>query len=222
MPAAHPSSSFDRVISGLLGPSKASHDASLLGEACRVLRPSGRILMQELAQRAAGATGGKSRDRLVSQLKLSGFVDVGEVRGLFTGKLVVSVQVKTCARMACLHTCQTHSPLHMRTETLLYTHTHTCIHTHTPTHSPLHTHTETLLYTHTHVFIHTHTPIHSPLHTQHPNTQHIHTHTCIHTHTHTNERTHVNTHTHTHTHTNNTDWHTGISYKHTYTRNTRQ
>ena len=67
------------MISGLLAPSKASHDTSLLGEVCRILKPKGRIVLQELAGQVAGTTSGK--DKLVSLLKLSGFVDISEVRG---------------------------------------------------------------------------------------------------------------------------------------------
>ena len=69
------------MISGLLAPSKASHDTSLLGEVCRILKPRGRIVLQELAGQVAGTTSGKSKDKLVSLLKLSGFVDISEVRG---------------------------------------------------------------------------------------------------------------------------------------------
>ena len=78
--AAHRNSSFDIVISGLLTPSKASHDTSLLGEVCRILRPKGKIVMQEMARQTAGVTGSKSKDKLVSLLKLSGFMDISEVR----------------------------------------------------------------------------------------------------------------------------------------------
>ena len=38
-------------------------------------------MLQELAGQVAGTTGGKSKDKLVSLLKLSGFVDISEVRG---------------------------------------------------------------------------------------------------------------------------------------------
>lgn len=76
--SAHRNSSFDIVISGLLTPSKASHDTSLLGEVCRILRPKGKIVMQEMARQTAGVTGSKSKDKLVSLLKLSGFMDISE------------------------------------------------------------------------------------------------------------------------------------------------
>ena len=38
-------------------------------------------MLQELAGQVAGTTSGKSKDKLVSLLKLSGFVDISEVRG---------------------------------------------------------------------------------------------------------------------------------------------
>ena len=74
-PASHSSSKFDVVISGLLTPSEAAHNTGILGEVCRILRPKGRLVLQEMA----ADSGDTSKDKLVSLLKLSGFVDIGQV-----------------------------------------------------------------------------------------------------------------------------------------------
>lgn len=76
--SAHLGSSFDIIISGLLNPSKASHDTGLLGEVCRILKPKGVIYIQELAAETVQASGVKTKDKLMSLLKLSGFVDIGQ------------------------------------------------------------------------------------------------------------------------------------------------
>ncbi|KAK7115052.1 anamorsin homolog [Littorina saxatilis] len=76
--SAHSNSSFDIVISGLLNSSKASHDTNLLGEVCRILKPRGKIIVQEPTTESAGSATGKSKDKLKSLLKLSGFVDISE------------------------------------------------------------------------------------------------------------------------------------------------
>jgi len=77
--SSHPSSSFDMTISGLVNPFQTRHSTELLGELCRVLKPSGQLYAQELAVPSGTPENGvKSRDKLVSLLKLSGFVDIVE------------------------------------------------------------------------------------------------------------------------------------------------
>ncbi|XP_076469767.1 anamorsin homolog [Babylonia areolata] len=72
MLSAHSTSSFDMVLSGVLNPSQAVHDTSVLGEVCRILKPKGKLVLQEMAGES------KSKDKLVSLLKLSGFVDIDQ------------------------------------------------------------------------------------------------------------------------------------------------
>lgn len=74
--SAHGSSTFDMVLSGMLTPSQAVHDTSLLGEVCRILKPKGRLVLQEIVGETPGDS--KTKDKLMSLLKLSGFVDIGQ------------------------------------------------------------------------------------------------------------------------------------------------
>ncbi|KAL8612430.1 hypothetical protein ACOMHN_008415 [Nucella lapillus] len=81
MLSAHNSSCFNVVLSGVLTPGQATHDTGLLGEICRILKPKGRLVLQETV--GGGKGGGTSGDsgtqgKLVSLLKLSGFVDIGQ------------------------------------------------------------------------------------------------------------------------------------------------
>ncbi|GFO30446.1 Anamorsin homolog [Plakobranchus ocellatus] len=77
--SAHPSSFFDVVVSGLVNPLASRHSTETLGELCRILKPQGKLYMQELAVQSAEAQNGlRTKDQLVSQLKLSGFVDISE------------------------------------------------------------------------------------------------------------------------------------------------
>eukprot|EP00112_Aurelia_sp_Birch-Aquarium-sp1_P009253 Seg2043.3 transcript_id=Seg2043.3/GoldUCD/mRNA.D3Y31 product=Anamorsin protein_id=Seg2043.3/GoldUCD/D3Y31 len=69
--SAHPSSSFDVAISGLLSPSTYIHNTDILAEIARILKPSGKFLVREPA-------GGRSAEKLISTLKLSGFVKPSE------------------------------------------------------------------------------------------------------------------------------------------------
>ncbi|KAK3742006.1 hypothetical protein RRG08_024752 [Elysia crispata] len=77
--SAHPNSHFDVVISGLVNPLETKHTTEILGELCRILKPSGNLYMQELALPSTEADNGlRKKDQLPSQLKLSGFVDICE------------------------------------------------------------------------------------------------------------------------------------------------
>lgn len=79
--SSYADSSFDVVISGLLTPHATNHDTGILGEVCRILRPKGRIIIQEFATDTPQSSGSyKSKDRLASLLKLSGFMDISEPR----------------------------------------------------------------------------------------------------------------------------------------------
>jgi len=69
--SAHPNSSFDVAISGLLSPSTYIHNTEILAEIARVLKPNGKFLVREPA-------GGRSAEKLISTLKLSGFVKPSE------------------------------------------------------------------------------------------------------------------------------------------------
>lgn len=75
------SSTFDVAVSGLLDPSASQHSPDTLAEMCRILKPDGKLYLGQVV------TGGssdevkmKSSDATVSALKLSGFVNVSQVR----------------------------------------------------------------------------------------------------------------------------------------------
>ncbi|CAG5134712.1 unnamed protein product [Candidula unifasciata] len=77
--SAHSSSSFDVAISGLINSFHTHHSVEVLGELCRVLTPKGKLYLQELAVSCQGNENGvQSKDKLVSLLKLSGFVNISE------------------------------------------------------------------------------------------------------------------------------------------------
>ena len=62
-------------------PTSVSHNSDLLEEVCRVLRPSGTVFIREPIAESSGGEGHlKTKEQLVSALKLSGFVDISQVR----------------------------------------------------------------------------------------------------------------------------------------------
>lgn len=81
MMSSHPNSTFDLVVSGLVNPFQTHHSTEILGELCRVLKSKGKLYVQELALSSGQSDNGiKSKDKLTSLLKLSGFVDITEPR----------------------------------------------------------------------------------------------------------------------------------------------
>ncbi|XP_041375477.1 anamorsin homolog isoform X2 [Gigantopelta aegis] len=76
--SSHPESSFDAVLSGFV-PASVSHDNDLLEEICRLLHPGGMVyLRQPIAETSVGDGHLKTKEELVSILKLSGFIDVSQ------------------------------------------------------------------------------------------------------------------------------------------------
>jgi hypothetical protein len=78
--AKHANASFNVVISGLLTPTSAVHDLDLLAEFCRVLVPQGTLVVQEMVGEVDGTA--KTSAKLISLLKLSGFVDIAQVSSM--------------------------------------------------------------------------------------------------------------------------------------------
>lgn len=77
--SAHPNSHFDVIISGLVNPLETKHTTEILGELCRILKSNGIVYMQELAVPSSDPQNGlRTKDQLVSQLKLSGFINICE------------------------------------------------------------------------------------------------------------------------------------------------
>ncbi|PFX21834.1 Anamorsin [Stylophora pistillata] len=74
--SSHPESSFDVVLSGMMLPSFLVHSLDILAEIARILKPSGKVTLAE----PAGTSGDlRPPEKLVSALKLSGFVDISVI-----------------------------------------------------------------------------------------------------------------------------------------------
>lgn len=77
--ASYSNSSFDVAVSGIVGASD-QHSIDSLGEICRLLKPGGLLFLQEAA---TPQTNGPQEDKLISLLKMSGFVDVEKVLKIY-------------------------------------------------------------------------------------------------------------------------------------------
>ncbi|KAH9515694.1 hypothetical protein Btru_011756 [Bulinus truncatus] len=78
--SSHLNSSFDVVLSGLVNPFEIQHTVDILREICRVLKPQGKLYIQEmcLSVDSQGETSIKTKDKFISLLKLAGFVNISE------------------------------------------------------------------------------------------------------------------------------------------------
>ncbi|XP_055890486.1 anamorsin homolog isoform X2 [Biomphalaria glabrata] len=80
--SSHPNSGFDVVLSGLVNPLLIQHTVDILGEICRVLKPQGKLYIQELCLPldTQAETGIKTKEKFISLLKLAGFVNISQPR----------------------------------------------------------------------------------------------------------------------------------------------
>lgn len=76
--ASYAPSSFDVVLSGILYPQSIVHSIELLGEIARIVKPQGKVVLQEATVEQSAQNGLKTREKLFSTLKICGFVDVCE------------------------------------------------------------------------------------------------------------------------------------------------
>jgi ubiquinone/menaquinone biosynthesis C-methylase UbiE len=75
---SHPSSSFDVVLSGVIFPQSISHTVELLAEFLRLVKPEGRIILQEATVLNPNGTQLKTVEKLQSLLKISGLTNIQE------------------------------------------------------------------------------------------------------------------------------------------------
>lgn len=86
--ASYSNSAFDVVVSGIVPPYSTKHSIDQLGEVCRLLRPGGTLVIQQAVDN--GSNGGTPEaEKIVSLLKLSGFVQVEQVPSLLSSQFII-------------------------------------------------------------------------------------------------------------------------------------
>ncbi|XP_038069695.1 anamorsin homolog [Patiria miniata] len=75
--AAHKKSTFDVALLGAVNPPSVIHTMDHFAEVARILKPSGRLYIREQTIHTENGPG-RTREKLVSVLKVAGFVDIKE------------------------------------------------------------------------------------------------------------------------------------------------
>ena len=84
-------------MSGLIQPCSFLHTTDCLGEICRILKPNGSMVVQEPVNESLESGQLKRKEQLISTIKLSGFVDISQVRIMFIYKVWQNVNDGRCS-----------------------------------------------------------------------------------------------------------------------------
>ncbi|XP_022108102.1 anamorsin homolog [Acanthaster planci] len=80
--AAHNKSTFDVALLGAVNPPSVTHTMDHLAEVARIMKPSGRVYIREQTTQTENGPG-RTKEKLVSVLKVAGFVDIHPKSALF-------------------------------------------------------------------------------------------------------------------------------------------
>lgn len=84
--SSHTNSSFDVALLGAVSPATSVHNSDHLAELLRILKPNGVVVVREPVCKTENGSKLKTCEKLISALKISGFVNISEVTEVDTSK----------------------------------------------------------------------------------------------------------------------------------------